>query len=145
MLKRTLFVVLALVMWAGTTANSWAKERFALVIGNSQYSSTTTLANPVRDANAFSELLQSAGFEVTSALDVGQRDLRRAVSEFADKLADKGEDSVALVYFAGHGVQIDGVNYLLPVDVNVQRASDFALQAVRLSDVMDVINSIPSK
>ncbi|NNF77909.1 MAG: caspase family protein, partial [Rhizobiales bacterium] len=134
-----------LAVWSGAAGSAWAKGRFALVIGNSQYSSTSTLANPVRDANAFSELLKTAGFEVTTALDVGQRDLRRAVSDFADKLADKGEDSVALVYFAGHGVQIDGANYLLPVDVKVQRASDFALQAVRLSDVMDVINNIPSK
>ncbi|MEM1198017.1 MAG: caspase family protein [Pseudomonadota bacterium] len=132
-------------MFCGTSVTTWAKDRFALVIGNSNYTSTAPLANPIRDANAFAGLLETAGFDVTSALDVGQSDMRQAVNAFASKLADKGEDSVALVYFAGHGVQIDGANYLLPVDVNIERASDFALQALRLSDVMDVINRIPSK
>lgn len=145
MIKRALLIAMAVVMFCGTSVTTWAKDRFALVIGNSNYTSTTPLANPVRDADAFAGLLKSAGFDVTSALNVGQSDMRKAVNAFADKLADKSEDSVALVYFAGHGVQIDGANYLLPVDVNVERASDFALQAVRLSDVMDVINRIPSK
>lgn len=144
MLKRLFFVTIAFVMFCGATGSAWAKERFALVIGNSNYVSGSPLANPVRDANAFSELLQTAGFDVTSALDVGRNDLRRAVSDFADKVSSKGKDTVALVYFAGHGVQIDGANYLLPVDVKVSHPSDFALQAVRLSDVMDVINTIPS-
>lgn len=145
MIKRALFVFMAVVMFCGTSVTTWAKDRFALVIGNSNYTSTAPLANPIRDANAFAGLLETAGFDVTSALDVGQSDMRQAVNAFASKLADKGEDSVALVYFAGHGVQIDGANYLLPVDVNIERASDFALQALRLSDVMDVINRIPSK
>lgn len=145
MIKRALFVFMAVVMFCGTSVTTWAKDRFALVIGNSNYTSTTPLANPIRDADAFAGLLETAGFDVTSALDVGQSDMRQAVNAFASKLADKGEDSVALVYFAGHGVQIDGANYLLPVDVNIERASDFALQALRLSDVMDVINRIPSK
>ena len=145
MIKRALFIFMAVVMFCGTTVTTWAKDRFALVIGNSNYTSTAPLANPIRDANAFAGLLETAGFDVTSALDVGQSDMRKAVNAFAGKLADKGEDSVALVYFAGHGVQIDGANYLLPVDVQIERASDFALQAVRLSDVMDVINRIPSK
>lgn len=144
MLKRAFLVVLAFVMFCGATGSAWAKERFALVIGNSNYVSGSPLANPVRDAKAFSGLLQTAGFDVTSALDVGRQDMRRAVSDFADKVSSKGKDTVALVYFAGHGVQIDGANYLLPVDVKVTRPSDFALQAVRLSDVMDVINTIPS-
>ncbi|MEM8687476.1 MAG: caspase family protein [Pseudomonadota bacterium] len=145
MIKRALFVFMAVVMFCGTSVTTWAKDRFALVIGNSNYTSTIPLANPTRDADAFGDLLKSAGFDVTSALDVGQADMRQAVNAFASKLADKGEDSVALVYFAGHGVQINGANYLLPVDVNIERASDFALQALRLSDVMDVINRIPSK
>ncbi len=145
MLKRALFFVLATVMLCGTSVSGWAKDRFALVIGNSNYTATSPLANPVHDANAFSALLQSAGFDVTTALDVGKADMRRAVSDFADKLANKGEDSVALVYFAGHGVQVEGTNYLLPVDVKANRASDFALHGVRLSDVMQVVNSIPSK
>lgn len=145
MLRRALFVFLALIMFCGASGAAWAKDRFALVIGNSKYRSVSALANPVRDANAFADLLKSAGFDVTAALDVGQTDLRQAVRSFANKLAEKGEDAVALVYFAGHGVQINGANYLLPVDVNVQHPSDFALQAVKLSDVMDVLNSIPSK
>ncbi len=145
MFKRGLLFVLALVMLCGASGSVWAKNRFALVIGNSNYTSGSPLANPVRDATAFTSLLQSADFDVTTALDVGQADMRGAVQDFANKLADKGEDSVALIYFAGHGVQIKGANYLLPVDVKIKTASDFSMQAIRFSDVMGILNTIPSK
>ncbi len=143
--KRVLLFVLALLTLCAASGKAWAESRFALVIGNSQYSAISALANPSRDAKAVSEFLQSAGFDVTTGLDLGQSDLRQSVSAFARKVSAQGEDVVALVYFAGHGVQINGANYLLPVDVDIKSSSDVALQAVRLSDVMDTINNIPSK
>ncbi len=145
MLNRLVFAFVALAMSVCASAGAWAAERFALVIGNSQYQQIGTLPNPVRDAEAVKGLLDSAGFEVTSALDLGQSEMRDAVREFAGKLAGKGEDTVALIYFAGHGLQIDGENYLLPVDADITRESDVALEAVRLGDVMNLLGNAPSK
>ncbi len=79
MLKRLVFCFVALAMSLGASAGAWAKDRYALVIGNSKYQATMALPNPVRDAGAVAELLDSAGFEVTSALDLGQSGMRRAV------------------------------------------------------------------
>ncbi|MEM7426974.1 MAG: caspase family protein [Pseudomonadota bacterium] len=145
MLTRVIFLVLTLVATCAASVSAWAEERFALVIGNANYQGASALANPIRDAEAVTELLHAADFDVTAALDLGQAEMRQAVSAFAAKVAQKGDDAVALVYFAGHGIQMDGANYLLPVDVKVSRASDVALQAVRLSDVMDTISRIPAK
>ena len=145
MLNRIIFCFLAFAMLNSASASAWAQERFALVIGNSEYQSVTSLPNPVRDAKAVTDLLRATGFEVTSALNLDQTNLRSVVNDFATKLADKAEDTVALVYFAGHGMQLDGKNYLLPIDAKLTREADVALQAVRLEDVMNVLNTIPSK
>jgi hypothetical protein len=140
-------LVFALVTWAalGVSADAFAQNRFALVVGNSKYETITALPNPAKDAKAVGELLRSAGFEVTSAADLGQSGMRRAVRDFAAKLADKGEDTVALIYYAGHGVQIDGENYLVPVDAKIMRESDVALEAVRFADVMNMLDSARSR
>ncbi|GAB4233514.1 MAG: hypothetical protein Kow0032_16810 [Methyloligellaceae bacterium] len=137
--------VLAAVALLGAAAQAAAKERFALVIGNSNYRSVEALPNPANDAEAMGRLLKAAGFQVTYATDLGQNEMRRAVRDFSDMLADKGEDTVALVYYAGHGVQIDGQNYLIPVDAVVERESDVALEAVRLADLLTILETAPSK
>ena len=90
-------------------------------------------------------LLEEAGFEVNLAENLGQEDLRTKVHEFVEEIAGKGEDSVALIYFAGHGVQIDGDNYLVPVDANIENEADVPLEAVRLADIMNELDSVPSK
>ncbi len=122
-----------------------AESRVALVIGQSAYRSVTALPNPTNDAKAMTELLTAAGFDVTTARDVSQNEMRQAVGDFAAKIAGKGPDTVALVFYAGHGLQIDGENFLLPVDVNLQREADVPLQAVRLNDVMNTLSSVPTK
>jgi uncharacterized caspase-like protein len=102
------------------SVGAWAEDRFALVIGNGDYEGVSALPNPVKDAKAVSGLLEEAGFEVSLADNLGQTDLRTKVHAFVEEIAGKGEDSVALIYFAGHGVQIDGDNYLVPVDANIE-------------------------
>ncbi len=145
MLKRVSRGFLAFAILAAMSAAASAAERFALVIGNSKYESVSALDNPTRDAEAITELLSTAGFEVSLGLDLGQSNMRRAISAFAAKMSDKGEDTTALVYFAGHGIQVDGQNYVLPIDAQLKTESDVALEAVRLADVMSVLNTIPSK
>jgi uncharacterized membrane protein YgcG len=122
-----------------------AESRLALVIGQSAYRSVTPLPNPANDARAMAQLLTDSGFDVTSAADLSQKDMNREVGDFAAKIAAKGPDTVALVFYAGHGLQVDGENYLVPVDVDVRREADIPLQAVRLNDLLNTLNAVPSR
>src|SRR5580693_9083990 len=122
-----------------------AENRLALVIGQSAYLSVPVLPNPANDAKAMTQLLTDSGFEVSTASDLSQDRLREKVSEFADRVAAKGPDTVALVFYAGHGLQIDGENYLIPIDIDVKREADIPIQAVRLDDILNTLTSVPSK
>jgi uncharacterized caspase-like protein len=137
-------VAVALSSWASMSA-ALAEGRVALVMGNSAYQSVPALPNAANDAKAVAEFLSSAGFEVVSAPDLTQSSMRRAIGEFADKISSKGRDTVAAVYYAGHGVQVDGYNYLVPIDAQVVRESDVPLQGVRLDDLMNALAAVPSK
>ncbi len=122
-----------------------AENRVALVIGQSNYRAVVPLPNPANDAKAVSQMLTESGFEVLTAADLSQNELRAKVGDFAAKVAAKGPDTVALVFYAGHGLQIDGENYLVPVDVDPKRETDIPLQAVRLNDILNTLASVPSK
>ena len=122
------FAVLAL-----TARPGFAETRVALVVGNSAYE-TTPLRNARRDAELMQRTLSEAGFDVIAALDADGPSLRKAVTEFARRL--KVPDSVGLFYYAGHGVQEDGENYLIPLAAGISDMSDVALNAVALGDVM---------
>src|SRR5712675_673427 len=124
---------------------AFAESRVALVIGQSNYRAVVPLPNPANDARAMSQLLGNAGFEVTNASDLSQNEMREKVGEFAAQVAAKGPDTVALVFYAGHGLQIDGENFLVPVDVDIKREADIPLQAVRLNDILNTLTSVPSK
>src|SRR5262249_39088866 len=106
--------------WLSATP-ALAQSRLALVIGNSNYRSVTPLPNPANDARAVADQLKGMGFEVDAASDLTQTDMRRAIRDFAAKIAQKGPETVALVFYAGHGVQVDGENFLVPVDARIQR------------------------
>ena len=125
--------------------SAFAENRLALVIGQSAYRSVPALPNPANDARAVTQLLTDSGFEVSTASDLSQSQMREKVSEFAGKVAAKGADTVALVFYAGHGLQIDGENYLVPIDIDVKREADIPIQAVRLNDILNTLTSVPSK
>jgi len=136
------------LMAAGVLLGShaaFAESRVALVIGQSNYRAVVPLPNPANDARAMSQLLGNAGFEVMDAADLSQNEMREKVGDFAAKVAAKGPDTVALVFYAGHGLQIDGENFLVPVDVDPKRETDIPLQAIRLNDVLNTLTSVPSK
>ena len=99
-----------------TTTTTKPEIRKAIVIGCSMYEHAGALVNPLNDANAMEIILKSLGFEVTKILDPSQKQLKIAIDDFGNKL--KGSD-VGLFYFAGHGVQVKGLNYLIPVDANL--------------------------
>ena len=135
---------LATAMLLGSTA-AFAENRIALVIGQSAYRAVAPLPNPANDAKAMAKMLGDAGFEVQSASDLTREDLRATIGEFAASVAAKGPDTVSLVFYAGHGLQIDGENYLVPVDIDPKREADIPLQAVRLNDILNTLTSVPSK
>src|SRR5882724_10202498 len=145
MFRHTLFtLMIPAALFLGSHSAS-AESRLALVIGQSAYRSVPALPNPANDARAVTQLLTDSGFEVSTASDLSQGQMREKVSEFAGKVAAKGADTVALVFYAGHGLQIDGENFLVPIDIDPKREADIPIQAVRLNDILNTLTSVPSK
>jgi hypothetical protein len=109
-------------------------DAHALVIGNSSYAGSNRLENPVNDAKAMSAKLRSLGFRVTEFANANREQMVRGLSEFS-KTASRAD--LTLLFYAGHGVQISGINYMIPVDINLNDAAQARLQAVSLSDVVE--------
>src|ERR1700712_5798718 len=102
----------ALTIWLAVAfcQPAWAEKRVALVIGNSAYENVARLSNPTNDADAMTATLNAAGFDVVdSRRNLKISDLRKVFRDFADKSRDA---DVAVVYYAGHGIEVDGTNYL---------------------------------
>lgn len=130
---------------AAPTALQGPEQRVALVIGNSNYQNAPQLANPDNDAQSMAQFLNSAGFEVVAATDLTQNDMLRVVQDFSAKVSARGPNTVAMVYYAGHGVQLAGENYLVPVDAKVSSPTELINNSVRLVDVMSTLETIPSR
>jgi uncharacterized caspase-like protein len=137
------FAALASTCWI-SIGTAFAENRIALVIGNSNYTTVSALPNPANDAKAMTSFLKAAGFEVLQAPNLTQSDMRRTIGNFANVVSQRGPDTVVLVFYAGHGLQVDGENFLVPVDAQIDRESDVPLQAMRLADVMNMLSSVPS-
>jgi hypothetical protein len=121
------------------------EQRVALVIGNSNYQNVAQLPNPDNDAQSMAQFLNSAGFEVVEATDLTQNDMLKVVQDFSAKVAAHGPNTVAMIYYAGHGVQLAGENYLIPVDARISSPSDLVNNAVRLVDIMATLEAVPSR
>src|ERR1700694_2304613 len=101
--------------------NANAGKRIALVIGNGAYTSAPPLKNPPNDAREMAATLRTLGFDVTSGINTNQRDMKRLIREFGQKLKAGGS---GLFYYAGQGVQSKGRNYLIPVDADIQSEAE---------------------
>src|SRR3954453_22075046 len=145
MFRHTLFTLMIPAAVLLGTHSAAAESRLALVVGQSAHRSGPALPKPANDARSVTQLLTDSGFEVSTAADLSQGQMREAVSDFAGKVAAKGADTVALVFYAGHGLQIDGENFLVPVDVDPKREADIPIQAVRLNDILNTLTSVPTK
>ena len=135
---------LTLACWTSIGA-AFAETRIALVISNSKYAAVPSLSNPANDARAMADFLKAAGFQVLQASDLKQSAMLMTIGAFADLVADRGPDTVALVFYAGHGLQVDGENYLVPVDAVIEREADVPLQAMGLADMMNTLSSVRVK
>ena len=128
------------LLFGGATFAEEAQPRVALVIGNSAYH-RTPLANPVNDARLIAAKLRAQGFEVFDFYNASQRDMKRAVQSFAATLRQRGKDAAAFIFYAGHGVQVKGENYLIPVDEHIASEADVDIDAVSLSSIMSMLEN----
>ena len=111
-----------------------ALNAHALVIGNGAYAGSSKLPNPVNDARSMSSKLRNLGFTVTEALDTDRTRLVNALSQFSRSASSA---DITLLFYAGHGVQITGTNYMLPVDLNLNDLTQAPLQGISLNDVVE--------
>ncbi|WP_027575196.1 caspase family protein [Bradyrhizobium sp. WSM1743] len=126
-----LFVALGLLFSAGP---AFAGKRVALVLANSAYQHAPSLANPVNDGAVMARTLKEAGFDVVeSRHDLSALDTRRVLRDFADATRDA---DIAVVYYAGHGIEVEGSNYLIPVDAKLERDTDVYDEALSLDRVL---------
>ncbi len=136
---KCLFRISALIALLSAPARASATEdaaRLALIIGNASYGTVSALDNPANDARMISKTLEGLGFSVTLAVDLGQIEMKRAIAQFGRDLRAAGTEATGLFYYAGHGVQSFGNNYLLPVDVSLSDAADLDLMAVEAQSVL---------
>jgi uncharacterized caspase-like protein len=132
--QRTLLVGVLLICQVGSPAS--AEQRLALVIGNGAYSGFPSLRNPPNDAALMADTLSGVGFDVTALIDADQLAMKQAIRDFGAELEAAGRDTVGLFYFAGHGVQARGVNYLIPLAAEIEREPDLEINAIPLEWVL---------
>src|SRR5579872_5049275 len=115
-----------------------AEKRVALVIGNSDYENVPRLPNPSADAAAIAQMFKSAGFDVVDLqIDLGDLDFKRALRRFADAAADA---DTAIVFFAGHGIELHGVNYMIPIDARLADERDAPDEAIALDRIVEAVD-----
>jgi len=120
---------LVIFIWLGC-GTAHAERRVALVIGNSAYKSAAKLANPANDAVLVGGMLKKAGFDwIDTRTDLNASEMRKALREFGGRARDA---EVAVIYYAGHGIELDGTNYLIPVDAALETDSDVLDETVGL-------------
>ena len=127
------------------TCSAFAEERIALVVGNGAYNSVSPLENPVSDAMLIARKLEGLGFQVKLLTDSNLIELKKGISHFGRELRAAGKGATGLFYYAGHGVQSFGANYLLPVDTSLTDAADLDLVAVEASSILRQMFSAKNK
>jgi hypothetical protein len=137
MLRQSVGVLLGIL--ALGSANLYAAERIALVIGNGKYQHIGVLKNPPMDVRLVSAALEDVGFDVTTRIDAGEDDMIDSLHAFSDKIDAAGKDTIGLFYFAGHGINYAGNNWLIPVDAKVRRGPDIEREAVSAHFVLGLM------
>jgi hypothetical protein len=135
---KTVLAVLLFIICTGAAAQDAAKvKRLALVIGNGAYKDAP-LPNPTNDAEDMEKALKASGFTVIRKSNASLKEMHLALREFGDRLDRQG---TGLFYFAGHGLQVRGRNYLMPVDADIAREDEVAFSALDLGAVMEKLDS----
>src|SRR6267378_8638190 len=130
---------------AGVLSSASAQQqekRIALVVGNGAYAKSP-LATAANDAGLIAQTLQAAGFDVIGARDLDGDTLRHTLRDFVQKATASGQDTVAMIYLAGYGLQMGGENYFVPIDANITRDADVPVEGVRVSDYIRQLAGLP--
>jgi Caspase domain len=143
LLIKSLGLLFAVGTLLPTVAQAPSDVRIALVIGNAAYPGAAALVNPGNDAKAMSETLRGLGFTVVEARDASRAQIVQAIATVRDNL--KGRSGTGMLYYAGHGLQLDWRNYMVPVDARLTKAADVPEQAVDLGQVIDAFKVAGNK
>jgi uncharacterized caspase-like protein len=138
---RVVLFLAALTTAVALSGAAQAQDRVALVIGNSKYVSANAVPNAVNDARVMARTLRDIGFGVTDGYDLPRDNMERQIREFLRK--SEGA-RVVLFFYAGHGLQVDGRNYLLPVDTRLEAASDLGFETIGLDNILESLDG-PSR
>lgn len=137
MLRLVLLVIAGFFAFDAALADPAPPPRYALVIGNSDYQQRGwALPNPANDARLMAETLSDVGFQVDLVLNASEDQMETAFAAHGARLKAGGRDAIGLIYYAGHGVQSQGLNYLVPIDANARSEQDIWRQAPRLGDAL---------
>lgn len=141
---RVLSLLFAVVFFLFIATRVSATPRYALVIGNGDYEYTTTLANPVNDASDIAVILRDLNFDVLLATDATNAEMTRLVRQFVSEVSS-ARPEVALFFYAGHGVQYDGVNYLLPINADISEDWELRDEAFSMDRVIAGLETAGSR
>ena len=145
-LSKALHILVFLsVLLVGIVDEALAEKRVALIIGNSAYKNISALDNPKNDAALMARTLEGVGFDVTVTTDSDLLTMNRAIGNFSRKLRSSGKDTVGLFYYAGHGVQARGANYLVPLGARVENQADLTLETISAADILTHMESAGNK
>lgn len=133
------FVITALVLLAGPAA---AQDRVALVVGNGAYVNAKALPNPINDAGDMAAVLKELGFTVVTGTNTNKVEFDQKVREFARTVRTA---KVAAFFYAGHGMQVAGKNYAIPIDAKLEGAADLAVETVDIDQVVSIMESDPNR
>ncbi len=131
-------ILLSIICLAPNKAQ--AQQRIALVIGNSAYQYSPSLENPANDARLIAAVLHDSGFKVNLQTDLAFKQMKRQLRDFTRKIRHLGKDTIGLVYFAGHGTQVNGRNFLLPIDANIESEGDVAIETIDAQGLLSGLN-----
>jgi len=118
----------------------FAQQKYALVIGNGTYTNFGTLKNAVNDANDMAEVLQGLGFTVDKLINANLTQMENAAIKLRDRLSSTENNAYGFFYYAGHGVQVDGVNYLIPANANIPDKDFLRERAISAQSILDMLN-----
>jgi len=135
-------LILLLLIFINTAQAADGEKRIALIIGNANYTDKIgQLQNPKNDASDMAEALQDLGFEVISGINLSRRQMFDKINQFETRLrSGDPQKNIGLFYYAGHGMEIDGTNYLLPVDADIQWQEQVSEEGVQLNRIIKLMN-----
>ncbi|MEM8978542.1 MAG: caspase family protein [Pseudomonadota bacterium] len=139
-ISRIISVSVAIFVTVMSASAALAEKRAALVIGNNSYVHAQDLKNPINDAEALAAKLETLGFEVTKGIDLDYDSLRDTVRSFA-RVAARAD--ITLVYYAGHGISVDGKNYMVPVDASLSDEIDWQFEVYEVAELLELVDRSP--